>query len=575
MPDIQDILAQTAQPDAPSPTTPPPEGRMAVLDPTGKPGTVPADLYQSFLDQGYQPDTPDARAQAAAYAKYGEGIGNTAAAVGLGALSGATLGLTEGVVAPEATAAHKQFQPIAFGAGQVAGAVGFAALAPELSPVGMIGRLGSGAAEALGGSAVARVAGSAVEGAAFGLGKSVNEAMLGDPDLTAQRVVANIGLGALIGGAVGGVFQGIAGLGRTQMGEKAVQALQEKAQAFAEAPGETIGNALGSLKGGWVGHKVGSIIGGAIDDAGMAKAAQKLYSVMSDHTSDAAQALLEHAGAAIGGAKASAVGDLLDVIHTAGNPDPDQEQRAVSLGQLERHANATEDQVTKRTDKIFTKGKSDPGRTWDQPVQETMDDVRALDSDPMVLIDRVHANTAALTPMAPKVTDAINATAGRAVQYLASKLPPQAPQAPLDTPPPAVPKSQVAAFKTALGVVNNPLSVLHHAAVGTLSQAHMEALNAVYPQLHDQVVAAVANRLAEHGNARLSYGQKSSLSMLMGAPMSQHLAPQGILAAQAAMQAPQPQQQGAVKPSQKGLGNLDVSGRLLTDQQRSASRNQS
>jgi len=138
-----------------------------------------------------------------------------------------------------------------------------------------------------------------------------------------------------------------------------------------------------------------------------------------------------------------------------------------------------------------------------------------------------------------------------------------------------VPKAQIAAFQTALGVVNNPLSVLHHAAIGTLSQAHMEALNAVYPQLHDQVVASVANRLAEHGNARLSYGQKSSLSMLMGAPMSQHLAPQGILAAQAVMQAPQPQQQGAVKPSQKGLGNLDVSERLLTDQQRAASRSPS
>jgi hypothetical protein len=53
-----------------------------------------------------------------------------------------------------------------------------------------------------------KAAGSAVEGALFVAGNVVKEAALGDPDLTAEMALAEIGTGAAIGGVIGGVLGG-------------------------------------------------------------------------------------------------------------------------------------------------------------------------------------------------------------------------------------------------------------------------------------------------------------------------------------------------------------------------------
>jgi hypothetical protein len=63
--------------------------------------------------------------------------------------------------------------------------------------------------------------GSAIEGAAFGLGHSVSEAALGDPGLNAEKVMANIGYSAIFAGGLGATFGGIAG------GVKAVKDLRK------------------------------------------------------------------------------------------------------------------------------------------------------------------------------------------------------------------------------------------------------------------------------------------------------------------------------------------------------------
>lgn len=55
---------------------------------------------------------------------------------------------------------------------------------------------------------LAGLAGSAVEGVAYGLGQSVDEAALGDPDLNAEKVLANIGWNAALSGGIGGIVEG-------------------------------------------------------------------------------------------------------------------------------------------------------------------------------------------------------------------------------------------------------------------------------------------------------------------------------------------------------------------------------
>lgn len=73
--------------------------------------------------------------------------------------------------------------------------------------------------------------GSAIEGAAYGLGQSVTEHALGDPDLNAEKVISNMINSALFGGGIGAVF-GVSGTAipaGLKGARRAVGALAEKA----------------------------------------------------------------------------------------------------------------------------------------------------------------------------------------------------------------------------------------------------------------------------------------------------------------------------------------------------------
>lgn len=130
--------------------------------------------------------------------------------------------------------------------GELAGMLGAAALGGG----GALGRLGTlaeegGAALGLGkfGGMVAR---GAVEGGYMGGLQAVDEAALGDVDLTAEKVLAGVGHGALLGGAGGALFGGLhVGAGKvmeagenvgrsllSKLDPKAIDALAEKTYGF-------------------------------------------------------------------------------------------------------------------------------------------------------------------------------------------------------------------------------------------------------------------------------------------------------------------------------------------------------
>lgn len=173
--------------------------------------------------------------------KYGDFKGELKAA-GLGAVRSASFGLSDeflvrsGAMTPEALQAYKEQNPTASTLGELGGVVG-AVLAPEAgllgalsAPVKAVARAGGAITEAVL-PAAGRIAGavasaeaspiinkvlsqaaaggigSAIEGAAYGLGQSVSEHALGDPDLNAQKVLSNIGYSALFGGALGGTIK--------------------------------------------------------------------------------------------------------------------------------------------------------------------------------------------------------------------------------------------------------------------------------------------------------------------------------------------------------------------------------
>lgn len=235
-----------------------PVGSKALINPDGELVFTPMKNVELNLARyGYSVPTQDQLTELANQKLYGEGLGNEVRAGLEGAARGATFGGSDYLAGalgadPEAMRQRRELNPTASTVGEIGGALGSALLAPEVAPAGLVSKLGTSVAARLAPEALtegatlasrvlgaagqvgAQAAGSAVEGAAYGLGQTVTEAALGDPDLNAEKVMANIGYGGLFGGALGGALKA---------GEIAVPAAIGKAQ-------ETIQNTYRKLIGG-------------------------------------------------------------------------------------------------------------------------------------------------------------------------------------------------------------------------------------------------------------------------------------------------------------------------------------
>lgn len=176
-----------------------------VINPLGDLVSIPASQLQSAIQQGYAHATPDVVDQYKKEAEYGT-LGQQTIAGLEGIARGATLGASD-VIEPtlfgttkEAIKARKEVNPGTSLAGNIVGGAGL---------IGLTGGLAAPAEAALGGAGLgATLLATGAEGALFGAGSAVSDAALGDPDLNAQKVVADVGLGALMG-----VGAGLAGHG--------------------------------------------------------------------------------------------------------------------------------------------------------------------------------------------------------------------------------------------------------------------------------------------------------------------------------------------------------------------------
>lgn len=285
---MQDFSAPTA-----APTTPAPRVRIVARDGRVLEGTEQeAAARLALTDPGtgeplFVLDTPEAAAERERQRTYGSG-GAQALAGAAGLARGATMGLSDAAAAGvDALAgtditsdldALREVNPGLSALGEVGGAVAPLLLSGGGSMLARGGveaaQLGRGGTSVLGsllraGTAPARLveglaagtearvlaglgtetsgsllarslgrgaslgAGGAVEGAAVGLQQSITEAALGDAPLTAEQVLANVGLNALLGGATGGVL----GTGGEMLMSGARGSREIMARAFREATG--------------------------------------------------------------------------------------------------------------------------------------------------------------------------------------------------------------------------------------------------------------------------------------------------------------------------------------------------
>lgn len=218
--------------------------KITVIDADGNPALINEEnLPIAVQERGARLPTAEEAQALADKAKYGEGIGNELKAGAAGAARTLTFGLSDVIGADigrgEDLRKLAEQNPTATLAGEVAGAIAPAVLTGGESLVAnAVGKAGAGvraataagraaegaAARSLAGLAerglagralattLAKAAGGAVEGAAFGAGQAVSEAALQDHELTAEQVMQSIGAGALLGGAevAGGPVEGVA-----------------------------------------------------------------------------------------------------------------------------------------------------------------------------------------------------------------------------------------------------------------------------------------------------------------------------------------------------------------------------
>lgn len=250
------VVPEVATP-APQPT-----GPSYFVDTSGQTVQVPPEQAGQAAEFGYTPASPEQvrafETTAEAYRKFG-GVGGALKAGAAAAARAATLGLSDvvlvesGAAKPETLEGLRKTQPGMNAAGTLLGIAGPMVATGGLGGAATVGKAGVGAAVskatapvlisrvgravesvvdaalpsaegALGQilrKAAVRGSGSAVEGGLYGAGEAITERELGDPDITAEKVAAMVGAGALLGGGLGAAFGA---------GEAAVPKAVEKAR---------------------------------------------------------------------------------------------------------------------------------------------------------------------------------------------------------------------------------------------------------------------------------------------------------------------------------------------------------
>ena len=174
------------------------------------------------------------------------GLGQQVKAGLEGAASAATFGLSTGLeralgVDPEDIRKRREANPVAHGAGQLAGLVG-TALIPGMGEANALkvmsggGNLaakavGLGAAETLAGRMAAGAVKAGAENAMFQTGDEISKMLTSDPSQSVQTALTNVGLSGLLGAGVGGMIGGVPSLWKLGSASKVGEAIDQMKQA--------------------------------------------------------------------------------------------------------------------------------------------------------------------------------------------------------------------------------------------------------------------------------------------------------------------------------------------------------
>jgi hypothetical protein len=168
--------------------------------------------------------------------------------------------------------------------------------------------------------------------------------------------------------------------------------------------------------------------------------------------------------------------------------------------------------------------------------------------NPDQLVDHLTNAHPNISNVAPNVAPHVFSTATNAIQFLNGKLPSHGNELPQDRAPGPSPV-QKRAWLDLHEAVSDPVSVLGHVKNGTLNSHHLEALQSVYPDLHQEMISKITEHLGslQSKEKQLPYGKRMAISKFIGQPLDSTMTPQSFQAILASSNTAQPSSQGSSK----------------------------
>lgn len=296
-----------------------------------------------------------------------------------------------------------------------------------------------------------------------------------------------------------------------EVGQKLSKANQLK--ALLDAEGESHG-AL-ALAGGLVGGRTGAALGALIEGVGKPGKSIMRLAQLEHMTQRFDGAIGKHVRAWLARGQKAAEG--------APAPKPARLPRGGSPYRIAAtEANAVRQQYAQRAARIVD---------WRR--------------DPELVARQVAEHVSQLNPHAPKTAQAVSRVATAAALFLAQKLPQTPARDPLFGKSGTPSEAAMSKFLRYARAVENPQGVFEDLAKGRITSEQVEAIQAVYPQVYEELRGGVIRELAQGDRgASMTYQQRVQLGLLFDVEAAPSMAPDAAKHAQAVYSAPPAKPQG-------------------------------
>jgi hypothetical protein len=157
------------------------------------------------------------------------------------------------------------------------------------------------------------------------------------------------------------------------------------------------------------------------------------------------------------------------------------------------------------------------GESLDTSYRERVAEIRKLQDDPLALIERLHAQVPGLGEEDPELSAETVKEAQRIVQWLADKIPEgQAPRGVFNSQTPEVSRNDMLRFARDWSAAIAPLSVLHDAARGKLTDAQVQSFKELYPERYKAIQQEAMDSAIEYAaTQKIPYVQRLQLDTLL------------------------------------------------------------